>query len=197
MKKIIVLLFLFVFVHLPLHAQQLRDYEKFIRKNFPEYVQNFPKLNFKNFKVESNNDRVLEDFKVMTVEEWSEFLKYEKDFLIYNSSKTNAVHIDTSGDIDQDVRLIIAKTKQNHRINFCGSPCRIEEAKWVNDNIFILVGNYDDIEFYDKTTEKPRIYAMIQIVDLNKKTKTTFLNKVDFSNNFYIGTLFKKRALEN
>lgn len=191
MKKFL-LLFVFVFLGFTSKAQKITEFENFIRKNFPEYVQNFPNLDFKKFTTETFQEPILENFETMNSKEWKEYLKYEKDYLLYNNTKNIAVNIDTGGDIDQDVRLFTLANKRNYRINFCGSICRIEELKWIDNNTFIMVGNYEDME-----SEKRHFFPMIQVADLKKNIKTTFINKVNFSEKFYIGKMFKKRNADD
>lgn len=184
--------FVLVFLCFSSKAQKITEYESFIRKSFPEYVQNFPNLDFKKFTMETFQESILENFETMNSKEWKEYLKFEKDYLSFNNTKNIAVNIDTSGDIDQDIRLFTLANKRNYRINFCGSICRIEELEWIDNDTFIMVGNYDNIE-----SKNPRFFAMIQVVDLKKNVKTTFINKSNFSENFYVGKMFKNRKNNN
>ncbi|RQO32143.1 hypothetical protein DBR32_00580 [Taibaiella sp. KBW10] len=180
-----------------LSAQGINEYQQFVKVNFPEFVQHFRNLDFKNFDAGCKTDLNFTDNNY-SPEDWNVYTKKYKDFLIYNSDKSfvadlvsayvdierkNGVYYGTS-DVDQAILLGDVKNKKLVQIGFCGPSCRDEEAKWINDYQFIIVGYYyKDDEQYVPT---------ITLVNLNDKTKVTYMNETNTAKSAYNGKLFKK-----
>ncbi|SFO20696.1 hypothetical protein SAMN05421741_12626 [Paenimyroides ummariense] len=194
MKNILILVLFCLGFNFKSFSQDLSNYNSFIKDNFPEYFEHFKITDFKNFKVENTNTfNLTDDVEVFKLNEWSDFLATDNEFFIYNSTKSYAVNFNTYGDIDQAVLLIDVKNKQYHKLTFCGSPCRYEEAKWVNDAVVILVGGFEDNDKYNAVTKQSKYFGMLMVVDLDKKTRTIYFNKLDEADTFFSGKLFKNR----
>ena len=177
------------------NSQDLYEYELFVKDNFKEYIKHFKIIDLKNFTVENVDDLNLTDnVETFKPNEWNDYLAYDSDFFIYNAKKNYAVNFNTYGDIDQAVLLIDVDKKQYHKLTFCGSPCRYEEGKWVNDAVLILVGGFEDNDKYNAATMQSKYFGMLMIVDLNKKTRTIYFNKSDEADTFFTGNLFKSRT---
>lgn len=188
------ILFVLAFLCFSSNAQKASDYEVFVKKNFPEFVKHFKDFDFKNFTLEDTQQLDLtKNGEVFKPKEWSDFLKSDSEFFIYNASKKYAVNFNTYGDIDQAVLLIDVNKRQYHKLTFCGTPCRFEEAKWVNNKVLVLVGSYEDNDKYDEVNQQSKYFGMLLIVDLEKNTKTTYLNQVNESLTFFTGKLFKDK----
>ncbi|BDS10399.1 hypothetical protein [Aureispira anguillae] len=64
--------------------------------------------------------------------------------------------ISYSLDLDQEVNWVNRKTKEAYRIGFCGSACEFEDAVWLDNQSFVLMGKEEDKLF-------------LQFIELNKK----------------------------
>jgi len=195
MKKILMLLLICAGSCFNAYSQDLSEYDLFVKDNFKEYINHFKITDLKNFTVENVDDLNLTDnVETFKPNEWNYYLAYDSDFFIYNDKKNYAVNFNTYGDIDQAVLLIDVDKKQYHKLTFCGSPCRYEEAKWVNDAVLILVGGFEDNDKYNAVTMQSKYFGMLMIVDLDKKTRTIYFNRSDEADTFFTGTLFKNRT---
>lgn len=178
-----------------LSAQGPADYQQFIKTNFPEFLQHFSHLDFKKFDEGYKTELAIEANEY-SPEDWNLYAKKHKDFLVYNSDKSLVVDLVSAyvdiewkngvyygvADVDQALLLGEVKKKQLLQIGFCGPSCRYEEAKWVNDYLFIVVGYMQDDNYVPAIT----------VVNLIDKTKITYMNKAGGSNKPYNGKVFKK-----
>ncbi|RRJ89351.1 hypothetical protein EG240_11985 [Paenimyroides tangerinum] len=122
-------------------------------------------------------------FSQFDASDWNLYLNTSNEFIVYNPSKTYATDFNFYGDVDQETKLLDIKNRSEKRINFCDPTCGFDEAKWLNDDVLILVGSFIDFDYYDEVTETSRIYAMIMIVDLEHRKKNIYFNKLDFTKN--------------
>ena len=194
MKNIFIVVLLFLGFYFETFSQGLSQYELFVKNNFPEYLEHFNISDFENFKLEDASSMDLsEDSKLFEPNGWNDFLANDNEFFIYNTTKSYAVNFNTYGDIDQAVLLIDVDKKKYNKLTFCGSPCRYEEAKWLNDTVLILVGGFENNDKYNAVTKQSKYFGMLMIIDLDKKTITIYFNKEDEADTFFTGSLFKNR----
>jgi len=179
MKKYLIY-FIFLFGFINISAQNLKNYESSIRKNFPELLSEFPNLDFDNFIIETSAEIEIDDISPFEIDDWNLYLQTSDEFILYNPSKTFAVDYNSHGDIDQETSLLEISNRNQTRIHFCGSSCAFNEGKWIDDHILILSGGQIDNDSYDVLTETIRVYAMLMIVDLENKKTILYLNKKDF-----------------
>lgn len=195
MKNTVIILLFCLGYCFKTHSQDLSEYDVFIKDNFPEYVKHFKIYNLKNFVIENASTLNLTDnIEAFEPNEWNDYLAYDSAFFIYNNTKTYAVNFNTYGDIDQAVLLIDIDKKQYNKLTFCGTPCRYEEARWVNDSVLILVGNFEDNNKYNPVTKQSIYFGMMMVIDLNTNTKTLYYNNLDEADNFFTGSLFKNKS---
>lgn len=138
-----------------------RTWLDFYKKNNPDF--NLNKFKLIQIRNEGNlmNGVILADFD-------RNFNKVHSQFLI--NSPDNSMYIDLDYyqkqiikrgneglicegfDVDQEVNWVNRKTKVIKRIDFCGTSCSIEDAKWVNNSNIVLFGLSESkptIEFID------------------------------------------------
>ncbi len=68
------------------------------------------------------------------------------------------------GEVDQEIDLADRKNKTVKRIAFYGPGCFIEDAKWIDNNLFVLYGMSDK-------------KLMIEVMDISKKKYQLFESK--------------------
>lgn len=179
-----------------LSAQGPGAYQQFIKTNFPEFMQHFSHLDFKKFDAGYKTDL---DFTSNNYapEDWQEYTKRYKDFLVYNVDKSFLVDLLSASvdierkngvyygmaDVDQAVLLGDVANRKLVQIGFCGPSCRYEEVKWINAYKFIAVGYNVDGNKY---------VPFITLVNLRDKTKFTYLNEAAAAKKPYNGKVFKK-----
>jgi hypothetical protein len=85
-------------------------------------------------------------------------------------------------DVDQEINIIDKDKKTINRIEFYGTYCWIEDAFWVNDSVFVLLGNTDVNSLF------------INIYDLINKRKIVYEYKsnLNFYSEYYTQRLIKK-----
>lgn len=81
-------------------------------------------------------------------------------------------------DIDSDVGLIDLKSNKYNRLLFCGTPCGFDDAIWIDNNIFVVVGQ---TEYYPANGEerctvntKCTWVATLHVFDLTKNIVTLY-----------------------
>lgn len=176
MKKILIVLLFFCNFY-KTFTQDLKTHESFIRENFSKFFKQFPNLDFDNFIIETSSEIEMNDFLQFEIEEWNLYLNCSDEFIVYNPSRTFAADFNSYGDVDQETKLLYVKNRSEKRIYFCGTSCRFNAAKWVNDDVLILVGTLIDYDYYDEASDSYRINIILMIVDLKNKTKNIFFNK--------------------
>jgi hypothetical protein len=99
-----------------------------------------------------------------------------KEFFIYSPDSTHCLDLDSyflgitrdslgqlvfcGSDVDTEVAMIDLKGKKKIRIWFCGTPCIVEEAQWITNNLIYILGftidnekKYPTIWVYDKNDQ--------------------------------------------
>ena len=80
--------------------------------------------------------------------------------------------------VDSGVTLVDLKNKQWKRLLFCGTPCSFDDAVWIDNNIFAVVGHS---EYYPETGEerctvntKCTRVATLHVFNLSKNIVTLY-----------------------
>ncbi|WP_177764226.1 hypothetical protein [Flavobacterium sp. I3-2] len=206
MKKIVIA-FLLSCVFFKMSAQDLKTFEPFIRKNFPEFIKHFKLKNFDNFK--SNGEKKINftedslDLTNYTFKEWNEYIKLYKPFLDYNSSKDFYIDLYSSKvglrkknrkyygsyDADSELKLGIVKNHKTYKLSSSGPSGAFVEAKWVDNEMAIILA-YSEIGYRDFC---PSIY----ILDLKNKTLIYYSDEKNLADSFYQNKKSKPKIYED
>lgn len=97
-----------------------------------------------------------------------------KEFFIYSPDSTHCIDLDSyflgimkdslgqlvfcGTDVDTEVAMIDLKGKKKIRIWFCGTPCIVEEAQWITNDLIYILGF---------TTDNEKKYPTIWVYEKN------------------------------
>ncbi len=183
-------------------AQGLSEYQGYIKKHFPAWVKHYNIKSMDDW--ESSSNSVIEATKAQRRNDWNIYHKNYLPFLYFSPEKTHFIDLFSAGieikkvgnkykgfaDVDQAVLLGNSKDKTTKQLTFCGSICSFQEASWVNNNLAIIVGNYND--------ENGNYLPYLGLIDFKKASIKIYLGKLQIETitNGYVGELFKKIDFE-
>ena len=78
-------------------------------------------------------------------------------------------------DVDSGVALADLKNNTWKRLMFCGTPCHFDDAAWINNDVFVVVG---ESEYYEENyclnnNPCPRV-ATLHVFDLSTNVVTLY-----------------------
>jgi len=185
----------------------LTNYNAFIQKNFPAFIKHFNAQKLNQFTTNGVQELELneESFTTQpyTADEWDAYIKVYNYFLQYNKSKTYFIDLLSGGtyieykngkyygssDVDQEVKLGVIDKKTTYRLSFTGPSGGFAEAKWVNNNVVIIVGYHNEVS--------DRNIPIISIYDFEKKKSITYYGENNTAKRPYSGKLFKQIIYDN
>lgn len=171
-----------------LSTPELAEMEKVIEEKLPLWV-NMWRSSVPNFSISAF--KKIEEKKIMVEVESlldSEDDKLDEMLRVYSPDKTKYVdpHLDigifeedgkiqAGLDVDSGVALADLTNKTWKRLMFCGTPCHFDDAVWINDDVFVVVG---ESEYYEGNScmdgnPCPHV-ATLDVFDLSNNTVTHY-----------------------
>lgn len=138
------------------------------------YKKENPNMGLSNFELQNTEKLETMEGSVKATFD-AEFDSVYKPFLIYNSSKTMYIDLDSYNwvldddgtamfEADQEVNLINLNDKSVTRIGFYGPSHWAEDAFWMSDSVFVLLENNDQNE------------TSFQLINLGENTISSYIN---------------------